>query len=259
MGLACAKLAFFHPAPSLPVVPTTRRLFCLCCAGQHATVARATIYTLTPNAVTVSIRKPLCRGLLLPAEIANGTPTTQPPPSQQQPQQQQQQAAAVGNNGSGSGPVPMAVDRAPLAQPQQQQQQQHVPGSGSAAFDPSVRWRLDRDDISSTYTKLRANLFALFSPESERAARLRQLIIELAPPQQVPVGAEGAGAEGTGQEGGTAVDPTPAGMNHEQHVAVRRVLRARDYALVLGMPGAGKTTTIGAPRGGQVGGWVIWC
>ena len=45
------------------------------------------------------------------------------------------------------------------------------------------------------------------------------------------------------QEG--SVDPTPAGMNHEQHEAVHRMLAAKDYVLVQGMPGAGKTTTIG--------------
>ncbi len=33
-------------------------------------------------------------------------------------------------------------------------------------------------------------------------------------------------------------------MNADQCEAVRRVLDMRDYALVLGMPGTGKTTTI---------------
>ena len=33
-------------------------------------------------------------------------------------------------------------------------------------------------------------------------------------------------------------------LNPEQHEAVRRVLEMRDYALILGMPGTGKTTTI---------------
>lgn len=51
-----------------------------------------------------------------------------------------------------------------------------------------------------------------------------------------------------------APDPTPAGMNHEQHEAVHRVLASKDYTLVLGMPGAGKTTTIGEPerKGGDL-------
>lgn len=68
-------------------------------------------------------------------------------------------------------------------------------------------------------------------PASQHAAKLRRLVVELAPPQF-------AGPNPT------QPDPTPPGMNSEQHVAVQRVLAAQDYALVLGMPGAGKTTTI---------------
>jgi DNA replication ATP-dependent helicase Dna2 len=41
-----------------------------------------------------------------------------------------------------------------------------------------------------------------------------------------------------------AAGPPLPGLNPEQEVAVQRVLAARDYALVLGMPGAGKTTTV---------------
>ncbi|KAL4448106.1 hypothetical protein ABPG75_005325 [Micractinium tetrahymenae] len=121
----------------------------------------------------------------------------------------------------------------------------------AALFDPSVRWRLDRDDVSSTYVRLRGNLFALFRREFEmvrdpqtgrvgpgpnelerslQARRLRQLIVALEAPRFAPAPA-----------GGPA---TPAGMNSEQHAAVQRVLSAQDYTLVLGMPGAGKTTTI---------------
>ena len=49
------------------------------------------------------------------------------------------------------------------------------------------------------------------------------------------------------------MDPTPAGMNSEQNQAVHRVLGAKDYTLVLGMPGAGKTTTIGGRSPSGVG------
>jgi DNA replication ATP-dependent helicase Dna2 len=36
----------------------------------------------------------------------------------------------------------------------------------------------------------------------------------------------------------------PSSLNVDQVQAVHRVLTARDYALILGMPGTGKTTTI---------------
>jgi len=75
------------------------------------------------------------------------------------------------------------------------------------------------------------------------ATRLRQLIVHLAPPRYA-------------QPDPTQPDPTPPGMNSEQHAAVQRVLCAQDYTLVLGMPGAGKTTTIVSMV--QVGGGMGW-
>lgn len=37
-----------------------------------------------------------------------------------------------------------------------------APAGGAVAFDASVRWRVDRDEVSSTFVRLRGNLFALF-------------------------------------------------------------------------------------------------
>jgi DNA replication ATP-dependent helicase Dna2 len=68
--------------------------------------------------------------------------------------------------------------------------------------------------------------------QSAQAARLRALVVGLEAPRFADAGC-----------GPTppALDP---GMNSEQAEAVARVLAARDYCLVLGMPGAGKTTTV---------------
>ena len=41
-----------------------------------------------------------------------------------------------------------------------------------------------------------------------------------------------------------AVDKAVEGLNTDQAEAVRHVLRAEDYALLLGMPGTGKTHTV---------------
>jgi hypothetical protein len=68
-------------------------------------------------------------------------------------------------------------------------------------------------------------------PESQHAAKLRRLVVDLAAPRYTA-------------RDPTQPDPTPPGMNSEQYEAVQRVLGAQDYTLVLGMPGAGKTTTI---------------
>ena len=85
----------------------------------------------------------------------------------------------------------------------------------------------------------------MLGPETQasaQAARLRRLIVGLEPPQQLlPPGPEP-------QAPGGALPGVPAevavGMNPQQAEAVRQVLGARDYTLVLGMPGSGKTTTI---------------
>ena len=35
-------------------------------------------------------------------------------------------------------------------------------GAPAPQWDASVRWRLDRDEVASTFVRLRGNLFALF-------------------------------------------------------------------------------------------------
>ena len=53
-------------------------------------------------------------------------------------------------------------------------------------IDPGLRalsWRLDRDEASSTFNLMRSNLLALMAPGSGPPARLRQLLVDLEPPQ----------------------------------------------------------------------------
>eukprot|EP00887_Chlorella_sp_A99_P004604 scaffold4.g4604.t1 len=183
--------------------------------GQHAAVARCNLVAATAAAVTVALGRPLRAGLLRP----EGT-----------------QAAA---DAGALAPLGGAV------------------GAAAAGVDARVCWRLDKDEVSSTFTRLRNNLFALFrreyddvwdksgkqwvlGPETQasvQAGVVRRLVVNLAPSTAADAGAPGA-----------APAPPPAGMNEQQGEAVRRVLGlpagGGGYALVLGTPGSGKTTTI---------------
>ena len=104
----------------------------------------------------------------------------------------------------------------------------------AAAASAQVLFRIDRDELGGGMARIRDNLAQLFYADG--AARLRSLAVDLAPPRFgdllgfVPDAAKGV----------------IASLNANQQEAVRRVLLAEDYALILGMPGTGKTTVIAA-------------
>lgn len=97
-----------------------------------------------------------------------------------------------------------------------------------------VLYRLDKDEFSSGMATVRNNLVQIMSDSVFHAKQIRQLIVE-------------------GVEPRFKVTPTaynlsgPASqlnINGDQRAAIEKVMTAEDYALVLGMPGTGKTTTI---------------
>jgi DNA replication ATP-dependent helicase Dna2 len=176
-------------------------LLVLSMEGRQAFVMRARLHAAAAGALTLYLDKPLRPGLLR----APGEPS-------------------------------QAADAAPAP-----------PGEGEggelAVSAPAVRWRLDREEISSTFPGMRSRLYQLFSrrvdrdghedPTSAQAARLRRLVVDLAPPAPPPPPPPPA-----------AAPPPDAGLNPEQAEAVRRAVVGEDYTLVLGMPGSGKTTAI---------------
>lgn len=89
-------------------------------------------------------------------------------------------------------------------------------------------FRVDRDELSIGMTRLRQNLLAILTPDGR--TELIQRVVDLDPPTfraDVPL------------------VPTEAPhLNESQLHAIRHVLQAQDYALLMGMPGTGKTTTI---------------
>ncbi|KAJ3234104.1 Tripartite DNA replication factor [Chytriomyces hyalinus] len=94
-------------------------------------------------------------------------------------------------------------------------------------------YRVDKDEFSAGMSLVRGNLINLFLPQTGDERRRNQ-IVDLVPPQfeSLSVGA------------GVFNFEANADLNEDQKRAVMKVLSAKDYALILGMPGTGKTTTI---------------
>ena len=86
--------------------------------------------------------------------------------------------------------------------------------------------RIDKDEFAGGMGRIRDNLARLFYPQGD--VKRLSLVVDLAPPafdeQLVLDDSE-----------------LPRILNLNQQDAVRKVVRAKDYAIILGMPGTGKT------------------
>lgn len=98
----------------------------------------------------------------------------------------------------------------------------------------SVLYRIDKDEFSNGMATVRNNLIQLMDREAFGAQALRRLIVEGHAPTFRPISTPHILASSTSQ----------ASLNVDQERAIEKVMSAKDYALVLGMPGTGKTTTI---------------
>lgn len=100
-------------------------------------------------------------------------------------------------------------------------------------INTSTTYRIDKDEFKSGMAMARNNIIQLFTKEGDR--KRRDLIVRGRDPvfKHPRQGTQYAYIE---QQRET--------LNIDQRKAVEKVLTAEDYALVLGMPGTGKTTTI---------------
>ncbi|KMS95822.1 hypothetical protein BVRB_004770 isoform B [Beta vulgaris subsp. vulgaris] len=97
-------------------------------------------------------------------------------------------------------------------------------------------WRIDKDEVATSYGTMRFNLVHLFM-QSARSDRLRKLIVDFEAPRF---------------DSGSILSQDPAisyiwsekNLNSDQRRAIIKILTAKDYALILGMPGTGKTSTM---------------
>lgn len=109
---------------------------------------------------------------------------------------------------------------------------------GKALYDDVVEFRIDKDELSTGLAKMRYNLASLFYVEGD--ARLLELVVDLRPPVFNKQYDELLDNLRTS----SALLEISKPLNSSQKLAMERVLDAEDYALVLGMPGTGKTTVI---------------
>lgn len=100
--------------------------------------------------------------------------------------------------------------------------------------EEQVVYRLDKDEFSNGMATVRNNLLAIMDDNVYRSYELRSLIIENVPPAFKP----------TPTTYTLSGPPSQLHINSDQRAAIDKVMSAQDYALVLGMPGTGKTTTI---------------
>lgn len=109
---------------------------------------------------------------------------------------------------------------------------QQAPGSANTpASHLDIVFRIDRDEYADGMAKIRFQLSRLFFSNGPRDLRHRELIVDLQPPR-------------FDYSRTLADEELPGHLNEDQRAAVRKVFAAEDYALLLGMPGTGKTTTI---------------
>jgi DNA replication ATP-dependent helicase Dna2 len=101
-------------------------------------------------------------------------------------------------------------------------------------LDSPRLYRVDKDEFSNGMATARNNLIRLMEGNLFRARELRQLIIEQHPPSFKPTSSAYSLSGPASQQD----------LNVDQRRAIEKVMSAKDYALVLGMPGTGKTTTI---------------
>lgn len=98
-------------------------------------------------------------------------------------------------------------------------------------------FRLDREELMGGMARVRYNLAKLFFAAPLGDTKRRELIVDLHPPRFREVG--------DGGQGTTPKDLLKSSnLNGDQLAAIKKVCTAQDYALIVGMPGTGKTATV---------------
>ncbi|KAF4610251.1 hypothetical protein D9613_010517 [Agrocybe pediades] len=121
--------------------------------------------------------------------------------------------------------------------------------------DGEVSFRIDKDELFGGMARVRSNLAQMFYADGDR--KRLELVVDLRKPvfrdededsdsdsKSMDVDVGSASASSTSSAPDSESDTTD--LNPTQQLALRKALAAEDYALILGMPGTGKTTVIAA-------------
>ncbi|KAG5627158.1 hypothetical protein H5410_012376 [Solanum commersonii] len=97
-------------------------------------------------------------------------------------------------------------------------------------------WRIHKDEFMGSFAIMRFNLIQLFL-QNEQSSHLRKMIVDL----EVPRFDSGCQFS---QDPAISYIWSEKNLNDDQRRAILKILTAKDYALILGMPGTGKTSTM---------------
>ena len=127
---------------------------------------------------------------------------------------------------------------------------------GSDDMSEPVLYRLDKDEFNNGMATVRNNLVQIMTNAKIGCREIRELVVDGRPPtfnsddDAIMTGTDTSSCPTTSSDltydGGAEQQhgqPTET-LNLDQKRAIKQVMAANNYALVLGMPGTGKTTTI---------------
>ena len=136
------------------------------------------------------------------------------------------------------GEVTVGVDH--KLDPQDIAERTRARSGGKASYDNVVEFRIDKDEMFGGLAKIRYNLANLFFVDGD--TKRLELVVDLRPPifnKQYDELLESPASR-------PILLNVAKALNSSQNLAMEKVLNAEDYALILGMPGTGKTTVIAA-------------
>ncbi|XP_075090848.1 DNA replication ATP-dependent helicase/nuclease JHS1 isoform X3 [Nicotiana tabacum] len=114
-----------------------------------------------------------------------------------------------------------------------------LPGSSRTSQAQDLHqqlWRIHKDEFMGSFAIMRFNLIQLFL-QNEQSSHLRKMIVDL----EVPRFDSGCQFS---QDPAISYIWSEKNLNDDQRRAILKILTAKDYALILGMPGTGKTSAM---------------